>query len=752
MRRHIDLKWLFALLVGALLLLETPLDHWIRFDAMAQTADVRNTRHNLGSFGPGAVKTTATGDVCVFCHTPHGSIALAAAPLWNRTSSPATSYTAYSSLTLDGTALASPGASSKLCLSCHDGTLAPGSGISNTPGSGTKGTSASMTMTGGTACSAPGNTADTNCIPAGTDGQTRRLGTDLSNDHPIALAFTSSVATADTELRTPPYTNGTTLVVGLRQSSNKPKLPLMGTSTTDQAVECNSCHDPHLKYPDANIAGTQRDPGKFLRLPRFQKTAAPTSTHSLANDQVCVSCHLKAGWVDSAHATSITADEAYTDTTGGGADAREFPRTTKVWEAGCLNCHDTHTNTGARRLLRNGVSAGASAIENTCFQCHNTATASVLGAAAGATGLNTPSTTLTVQVPDIASDFVRSIRMPLTGTEVHEIRNSDFEECRHLLGASSTAPGTGNNLGTKCNGGVGNNTNRHVECTDCHNPHRVRRGAYFYTASSNTASDLGRYRTHTVGNESASSIALNGNVISGVLRGSWGVEPVYPTIDATTTWPTLPPSTAVSWNVKRGDPGTATSVLKTESYLTREYQLCFKCHSNYAYEGTPPSLGGTGLTAATANGYNTGSASNLYTNQAGEFAAKANEYVTNLASLNGTHQCEQGGDSTCTPIGGSWGATATTNAGATPFTITNAGTHNHRGWHPVMTPTGRTANERSNNGSNGNVFGNMRAPWSANVGIQTMHCSDCHGSSNATYVAATASWTPGTGPNRAVVQ
>jgi hypothetical protein len=47
---------------------------------------------------------------------------------------------------------------------------------------------------------------------------------------------------------------------------------------------------------------------------------------------------------------------------------------------------------------------------------------------------------------------------------------------------------------------------------------------------------------------------------------------------------------------------------------------------------------------------------------------------------------------------------------------------NHRSWHPVLRPTGRTPEERH---ADPNVW---RAPYNSFVGIQTMYCTDCHGS------------------------
>src|SRR4029077_11329544 len=91
-------------------------------------ADVRNTKHNLSASGPGTLKATTETQVCVFCHTPHGATQ-GVTPLWNRQLSSQT-HTAYTSSSLDANAiqgsLDQPGGSSKLCLSCHDGTLAIG--------------------------------------------------------------------------------------------------------------------------------------------------------------------------------------------------------------------------------------------------------------------------------------------------------------------------------------------------------------------------------------------------------------------------------------------------------------------------------------------------------------------------------------------------------------------------------------------------------------------------------------------------
>ncbi|MCX7016040.1 MAG: hypothetical protein NTW86_26370 [Candidatus Sumerlaeota bacterium] len=88
----------------------------------ARGATIINSRHNLSVSGPGPVRALSEERVCIFCHTPHGG--RADAPLWNRRDS-AAAYIPYDSPTLKALP-GQPTGSSKLCLSCHDGTIAMG--------------------------------------------------------------------------------------------------------------------------------------------------------------------------------------------------------------------------------------------------------------------------------------------------------------------------------------------------------------------------------------------------------------------------------------------------------------------------------------------------------------------------------------------------------------------------------------------------------------------------------------------------
>lgn len=130
---------------------------------MAQVrVDSPANRHNLSTTGPGPMKSTTVTEVCVFCHTPHN--ANPAAPLWNQTlSSAGSTYQPYTSTTLTAS-VGLPSGGSKLCLSCHDGTIAIGNTINNGKLA-MQGVNAQGQLTGAS-----------------------NLGTDLRNDHPISFA------------------------------------------------------------------------------------------------------------------------------------------------------------------------------------------------------------------------------------------------------------------------------------------------------------------------------------------------------------------------------------------------------------------------------------------------------------------------------------------------------------------------------------------------------------------------------------
>ncbi len=673
----------------------------------ARVADVSASKHNLSANSSNTVRADEVGnggtdEICVFCHTPHGANIAVAAPLWNRSQS-AASYVAYSSSSLDAGVLDAPGGSTKLCLSCHDGTVAVGS-VNNKPGSGGYDSAYDrpdpIAMLG----------TEANMIPSGVDGFTRRLGVDLSNDHPVSLTYDDTLAGLDGELFTPTAApqqeittdGGSTTLVGNRIASGlqtKPILPLEPKTTENVGqIQCSTCHDPHLIEDDMTATGPALGASiKFLRLNRFQLNN-PGDVFDKDNDIMCLACHNKAGWENSVHAVGATDGEPADDKYKNNAmtTSRDFPAELRVYQAACLNCHDTHTESGAKRLLRQGTDSDSkSSIEETCYQCHATGADSIVEENVGVSDTD---------APDIETEFnYNSITMPITTQDqrassepAHDIIDGDFLETPTKLGKGVLA-------------------NRHVECSDCHNPHRVIRNSRFNADGiQDTSTPANELRTHEAGLNSTSdgsNDGSEGNVASGALRGAWGVEPVVGTLSV--TWPE--PDSNISYDVKKGDPDQSILTSEASSYLTREYQLCFKCHSDYSLDETDMPLLGA---HSGGTSYNTNQMQR-YTNVAAEFASVS---ASNPPTTGGDQGEEVNLSLACNGL----------DCNPSPSGPTDD--NNHRSWHPVMYPTGRDGAERGDTG-----FDNIRAPFADNVGTQTMHCSDCHG--------ASGSWTQGVGPN-----
>ena len=232
-------------------------------------------------------------DVCVYCHTPHGSNADVALPLWNRTIK-STTYTTYNQL---GTStltqpVSQPGAASLSCLSCHDGQTAIDS-IINMPGPGrylasqATGTDPSFLdqwnqVSQGNQGPPTGHNTMAECMSchsttgptAATNFASFLIGTDLRNDHPIGVRF----PTSNTDFN--PTTGATALNTFFDKDGDghmdKEDIRLYKTGS-DFRVECASCHDPH--GVPSNGAGTA-----------FNKTFLRKTNDGSG---VCLTCHAK---------------------------------------------------------------------------------------------------------------------------------------------------------------------------------------------------------------------------------------------------------------------------------------------------------------------------------------------------------------------------------------------------------------------------------------------------------------------------
>jgi len=174
---------------------------WLGFCGAAALADesVVNSKHDLSVRGPGPIRAVQETEVCVFCHTPHN--AAPQTPLWNR-ENPRTHYRIYESSTTDAR-IDQPSGPSKMCLSCHDGSMALGNVLSRPA-------SEPIVMTART-------------IPPGHADLTN----DLSDDHPIGFRYDRALSNVDRQIRAPELVTR--------------DLPL----GVHGEMHCTTCHDPH---------------------------------------------------------------------------------------------------------------------------------------------------------------------------------------------------------------------------------------------------------------------------------------------------------------------------------------------------------------------------------------------------------------------------------------------------------------------------------------------------------------------------
>ncbi|MDH5256589.1 MAG: cytochrome c3 family protein [Gammaproteobacteria bacterium] len=537
--------------------------------ASDRISDIRNTKHNFASGdmpdlpggGSRAVQATSENQVCVFCHTPHGDPD-AAIPqtkdfLWSRKDSAATYTEHYTSSSLNVVSGAALGKGTKMCLSCHDGTVAIGQ-VYMTGGV----TERTIDMTG----------VKTDLTMAdGTDGHTSNLGISFKNDHPVGFVYSQVKAAEDGELADPdtesyigirvgsgvanfnqnlvdgggaagadnPTSATTRIAVPLESAAEAAPGPFIKVATSG-SVECTTCHDPHIRSTDntENI--------KFLRLHRFQKQDPIVDGQFNINGDInCLACHKKKGWAGSAHASESAGANTINTTT---ISNREFPTGIKVWEASCLSCHDTHTVTGASHLLVKAATVTSSDVEQTCYQCHGNT--SILEGAEPA-----------ANIEEVASSNPHGFTALISDNfSQHDILSGDFDE--------SVA-----NLKT---------TNRHTTCTDCHNPHRTQHYTKYDVNDGVDADNTSALHKHEEG-------IIHSNIASGALSGISGVEPNFD--GGLATFDPYATSTGDTYTVLKGDASAATPV-------TKEYQVCLKCHSEAgATIGNPVVPGNTANTA-----------------------------------------------------------------------------------------------------------------------------------------------------------
>ncbi len=228
---------------------------------------IKGTSHDLSSTGPGTkglwVPATPNqyNEICIFCHAPHHTIKPADAaaagltyyPLWNHAVTTA-NFTGYQNTDpgqpyipdsiahqlnsgVNGQVIGQPGGVSKLCLSCHDGTIAIGA--YGSVDSNLRGNASDLKATGR--------------ILIGAGG-------DLSNHHPVGIGYQAVIVGGDDEIQP----TGTAFIGSTHGMT-------INDALYGGNVECGSCHDVH---------NTKNDGDYFLWV-------------SNTSSNLCCTCHKK---------------------------------------------------------------------------------------------------------------------------------------------------------------------------------------------------------------------------------------------------------------------------------------------------------------------------------------------------------------------------------------------------------------------------------------------------------------------------
>lgn len=170
----------------------------IGFVATSSSAQIVNSAHDFSSM------SWSNGQICLPCHTPHN--ALAGSPrLWNHELTVAT-YTMHEG---SGNAADDFDYKSRMCLSCHDGTVALDSF---------------------------GGQNGTSFIPGDA-----KLGTDLTNDHPVG-----------SDAKYPPNPQPVWWAGAFKPAASLPSALRLADwtdtgGTAYKVVGCGTCHNPHNK-------------------------------------------------------------------------------------------------------------------------------------------------------------------------------------------------------------------------------------------------------------------------------------------------------------------------------------------------------------------------------------------------------------------------------------------------------------------------------------------------------------------------
>jgi len=401
-----------------------------RLSAARSKSFIVNTKHDFRASSTATIHATSKQDVCIFCHTPHNA---ASGPMiWNQKLSQR-EFPTYNSSTLQSTITPiGPADSSKLCLSCHDGTIALGDTQNDGLIQFIQGASYTLPP------SSPSNLVGT--------------GEGFADDHPFGF-----VPKRTAEIHTPPPGDAVHL-------------------DTNGKVQCTSCHDPHQESID----------------PIAEKFLVKSNDASA----ICESCHQEQGWMSSAHfrPPDLAEDMRYTKAQGAhtgyigvaenGCESCHRPHSAQVAqrllklpeENTCYQCHDgSVTNINVKNefvktyrhpVQVSGIHDASESPTNAlypmpetspgtirhaqCVDCHNAHYANGTGAQ-----------------PPLVSGALLGVKAQSSANSFLPVANNEYEVCFKCHGDSANKPQT-TDTGT---GGIGFGRNPQRQF-DLGNPNR----------------------------------------------------------------------------------------------------------------------------------------------------------------------------------------------------------------------------------------------------------------------------------------
>ena len=342
--------------------------------AMAASAQMPVTTNVLGAHdmgGSGTSPVIGGLPACYFCHAPHNGVAGTQVGLWSQKLSTVQNYTLYPQNQVTNV-VQEPliGDQSNVCLSCHDGTVAPG------------------------------QTSPWGPIKMSGSMQSQDIfGKDLSTAHPFNFKLPLQMP-ANQNLISSVVTSGVTL---------NPAVKMPGGN-----VQCTTCHEPHVQGLDASNAFLVMDnTGSALCLAchvtspqsggMLSLKQAPTSGSGLASGAMQPGGPQKMhngllAWRGSAHA------EAGQQAARGASVGSHGT----VRRNGCESCHSMHKAQAGEALLNPGkeVLTSVDPSTRTCLNCHN------------------GGSTVTPAIPNIYEEFTKKGHPLPSGTNTHQLNES----------------------------------------------------------------------------------------------------------------------------------------------------------------------------------------------------------------------------------------------------------------------------------------------------------------------------------------